>query len=459
MPQLPQSNTRAARTPQILTRVAHTAVELSPFDSAPQRPSSAVQQDKAAPAPVPAPAASDTNPSPEAQAFLTAARARLEGLTRGNGSKSRSGDSSGVSVGRAFALEMPAGAAPAAGRAGTQQEAPPAGSLSGWADHADVSPLTATAVAAAARRRGAAPPAPVLLSHTPRSGAGVSPASLALTPPSLSPTPTPAGGFTPGAAPDTQMPLHRRSSRLRVGGAAVEAETQTTPGMAGAAQQQHVAIGTTPPGSHDAAGPGWGAAFDDDAGAPAAWGGFDDDDAPPPPLPSTVKRVPKRVAGTPNKRLRAAFAARKSLAAAGLTNRPPDGVRRSTRDRIRPLEYWRNETKAYGRSHVSLPTVASVTLRSPEPVWPAPDGWGAKKLAETGVNVAAAAAAAPAAKKGKAAQKTKVRGGQVRKGTAAASGSTPRANGKGKKTRARIVLSDASEEEQEGGDGEGSDSE
>jgi len=229
--------------------------------------------------------------------------------------------------------------------------------------------------------------------------------------------------------------------------------------MAGAAQQQHVAIGTTPPGSHDAAGPGWGAAFDDDAGAPAAWGGFDDDDAPPPPLPSTVKRVPKRVAGTPNKRLRAAFAARKSLAAAGLTNRPPDGVRRSTRDRIRPLEYWRNETKAYGRSHVSLPTVASVTLRSPEPVWPAPDGWGAKKLAETGVNVAAAAAAAPAAKKGKAAQKTKVRGGQVRKGTAAASGSTPRANGKGKKTRARIVLSDASEEEQEGGDGEGSDSE
>ena len=51
------------------------------------------------------------------------------------------------------------------------------------------------------------------------------------------------------------------------------------------------------------------------------------------------------------------------------------GVRRSTRAHLRPLEYWRNETKAYGRQHQSLPTVASVTLRSPEPQWPAPAGW------------------------------------------------------------------------------------
>jgi len=67
--------------------------------------------------------------------------------------------------------------------------------------------------------------------------------------------------------------------------------------------------------------------------------------------------------------------ARKSLAHAGLRTEEATGVRRSTRERLRPLEYWRNETKTYGRTHRSLPTVTAVTLRSPEPAWPAPDGW------------------------------------------------------------------------------------
>ena len=39
---------------------------------------------------------------------------------------------------------------------------------------------------------------------------------------------------------------------------------------------------------------------------------------------------------------------------------------------MRPLEYWRNEKKTYGRSHNSLPTVKTVDLASPNPEWPAP---------------------------------------------------------------------------------------
>jgi len=104
---------------------------------------------------------------------------------------------------------------------------------------------------------------------------------------------------------------------------------------------------------------------------------------------------PRRPAGTPNKRLKAAFRARQSLAGAGLRTDADTGVRRSTRERIRPLEYWRNETKSYGRdgSTRALCTLQTVTLRSPEPHWPAPDGRKRRAAA-----AAAAAAAAPAAK-------------------------------------------------------------
>jgi hypothetical protein len=44
-----------------------------------------------------------------------------------------------------------------------------------------------------------------------------------------------------------------------------------------------------------------------------------------------------------------------------LENEDGKPVRRSTRDRSRPLEYWRGEKKTYSRQHQSLPTVGAVT--------------------------------------------------------------------------------------------------
>lgn len=51
---------------------------------------------------------------------------------------------------------------------------------------------------------------------------------------------------------------------------------------------------------------------------------------------------------TPNRRLKSESSSRKSLAGAGtVTN--AQGVRRSTRDRLNPLEWWRNECVVYSR--------------------------------------------------------------------------------------------------------------
>ena len=47
-----------------------------------------------------------------------------------------------------------------------------------------------------------------------------------------------------------------------------------------------------------------------------------------------------------------------------------DGVRRSSRTRIKPLEYWRNEHKRYGREFKTLPTVMGVETRTPNTQWP-----------------------------------------------------------------------------------------
>ena len=44
------------------------------------------------------------------------------------------------------------------------------------------------------------------------------------------------------------------------------------------------------------------------------------------------------------------------------------GVRRTSRMRVRPLEYWRNEKVVYSRKYAELPTVHHVevrTLRTP----------------------------------------------------------------------------------------------
>ena len=356
-----------------------SAAELSPFDSRPQLAGGAArqeaeQQQSGTAAPTAAASASDgshANTSPEAQAFLAAARARLEGLTRGSGGRRRSGD-------RTFELALPQAAPVAA------QPAPRGASLSQWAQHAETTPETANALASAARRHGAGPPLPRLpLNQTPGSHA-----PLALTPPPLSPTPTPNSVVTPGGPNSQGRQAHGRRSSRRIAAAAVEAETQTTPGIVA----HDVAVGMTPP-----AAVAWEAAAEDDGGAPAAWGGYDDDDGGyggnadvPVPTPASLVKRPRRPAGTPNKRLRAAFANRKSLAAAGLAVQDGTGARRSTRDRMRPLEYWRNETKAYGRTHRSLPTVAAVTMRSPEPGWPAPEGrWVGQKLADAGAGPAA----------------------------------------------------------------------
>lgn len=85
---------------------------------------------------------------------------------------------------------------------------------------------------------------------------------------------------------------------------------------------------------------------------------------------------PRRPAGTPHKLERARMAKRKSLAAVGagsrhdLENENGVPIRRSTRQRTRPLEYWRGETKRYVRVHQSLPTVEIMTHRTPNPMWP-----------------------------------------------------------------------------------------
>ena len=83
----------------------------------------------------------------------------------------------------------------------------------------------------------------------------------------------------------------------------------------------------------------------------------------------------KRPAGTPHKRERKRFERRKSLTGAGLRDdlmETEDGrpLRRSTRERTAPLQYWRGETKKYSRVHQSLPTVNIVRTRTPNPQWP-----------------------------------------------------------------------------------------
>nr|AAU04611.1 CENP-C [Arabidopsis arenosa] len=57
------------------------------------------------------------------------------------------------------------------------------------------------------------------------------------------------------------------------------------------------------------------------------------------------------------------FSRRKSLAAAG--TKMEGGVRRSTRIKSRPLEYWKGERFLYGRIHESLTTVIGIKYASP----------------------------------------------------------------------------------------------
>jgi hypothetical protein len=374
--------------------------------------------------------------SPASQAYLTAARARLQGLARADGSLARARGAgpapSAAQAGRGFDLQL-RGTLPTAPRASPQP-------LDSWLAHAAPSPCGAEAAAAAARRRGAAPAKPVLVAYTPPppgadgtpaggSGdaprsrwlrdtpgrVGVAPAPLALTPPALigsasplSPTPTPGVSplpppparaaaethTSPLAEPAMQQQPEEFSFRLSELTPAAQRQRATGPAQPVPARAD-AGVGPSPPAGGFADSPAlFGGAggddldappmpdFDDDAadvgGDAGGWDdGADDGDAAAAAAAAAAARAKRatRPPGTPNKRLKAAMRARKSLAHAGLRTEEATGVRRSTRERLRPLEYWRNETKTYGRTHRSLPTVTAVTLRSPEPAWPAPDGW------------------------------------------------------------------------------------
>ena len=111
----------------------------------------------------------------------------------------------------------------------------------------------------------------------------------------------------------------------------------------------------------------------------------------------TFAKAAKKPRGPANQRLKQALKLRQSLANNGTRVEEATGVRRSTRQKVRPLEWWRNEHVVYGREHRSLASVVGVSLRSPDPLWPrnAPRVRKAKAKARTGGKASAAGAAPP----------------------------------------------------------------
>ncbi|XP_062089594.1 centromere protein C isoform X2 [Humulus lupulus] len=81
-------------------------------------------------------------------------------------------------------------------------------------------------------------------------------------------------------------------------------------------------------------------------------------------IPLVKKRKEKSDSQKVKKRREISGSGRKSLAGAG-TNWE-SGVRRSTRIRCRPLEFWKGEKLLYGRVHKSLPTVIGLKYASPD---------------------------------------------------------------------------------------------
>jgi hypothetical protein len=89
-------------------------------------------------------------------------------------------------------------------------------------------------------------------------------------------------------------------------------------------------------------------------------------------------RAPKPVS-EPHKRLRDEMERRKSLAYGGLQEfviedaKHPGAqknVRKSSRQRQKPLEYWRGEKKEYERVHASLPTIKATQRQTRNKLWP-----------------------------------------------------------------------------------------
>mmetsp|Transcript_27225 Transcript_27225/g.59515 ORF Transcript_27225/g.59515 Transcript_27225/m.59515 type:complete len:156 (-) Transcript_27225:474-941(-) len=93
-----------------------------------------------------------------------------------------------------------------------------------------------------------------------------------------------------------------------------------------------------------------------------------------------AKRARKSVAG---EREASMFRRRKSLVGNGMVTDENMGVRRSTRAHMKPLEYWRNESKQYAREHRTLPTVVGIQTKTPNPDWPYTDHSKAKRRART----------------------------------------------------------------------------
>ncbi|KAL0026399.1 hypothetical protein WJX79_006459 [Trebouxia sp. C0005] len=90
----------------------------------------------------------------------------------------------------------------------------------------------------------------------------------------------------------------------------------------------------------------------------------EEDIAQPGPEAAACKHIRKSEA---HHRLKEANKQRRSLAGEGLHGER--GVRRSSRDKHAPLEYWRNERKVYNREFRSLPTVHHYATRTPSPSW------------------------------------------------------------------------------------------
>lgn len=75
--------------------------------------------------------------------------------------------------------------------------------------------------------------------------------------------------------------------------------------------------------------------------------------------------VSKGTADNRKSKNKSEYQRRQSLSGAGTLWK--SGVRRSTRIRSRPLEYWRGERFLYGRIHNSLATVIGIKYSSPLP--------------------------------------------------------------------------------------------
>ncbi|KAM6602172.1 hypothetical protein CsatA_021781 [Cannabis sativa] len=81
-------------------------------------------------------------------------------------------------------------------------------------------------------------------------------------------------------------------------------------------------------------------------------------------IPLAKKRKEKSDLQNVKKRREISVTGRKSLAGAG--TKWESGLRRSTRIRCRPLEFWKGERLLYGRVHKSLPTVIGLKYSSPD---------------------------------------------------------------------------------------------